>query len=242
MDTNKVSEPIDCGVMPILIANHFALELKGEPVFQIFLNDWINMQRQQMIFNLEVGFTKMEIGKSGHSVRDDEAEMNTKKQNSMLWRQADEGMDSGLVNANISEDGWDKLVQRNEWQAELERQYRKEEEQLGDITRRYQRWKTAYLSVEQGWRDREQPNVPPTKIVQEPLTILERIWSRRSKPWEARMRANISKKQPMRILVNVMVSIRQFEKFMNIFKECLVIRCPNLLKLISSFLQLRAYL
>ncbi|KEJ82687.1 hypothetical protein OXYTRIMIC_292 [Oxytricha trifallax] len=86
VDTNQVSEPVDCGVMAIIIANHLALELQGEPIFQIFSNDWLRSHRYYLMFNLELGFTKMEIGKSGHSVREEESELSIDKKSSLLWK------------------------------------------------------------------------------------------------------------------------------------------------------------
>ncbi|KEJ82708.1 hypothetical protein OXYTRIMIC_287 [Oxytricha trifallax] len=72
----------------------------------------------------------MEIGKSGHSVREEEAVVNIDKKSSLLWKQANDGTDTEMINQNLLEDGWEEIVQRNEWQSELEKQFNQNKQQL----------------------------------------------------------------------------------------------------------------
>ncbi|KEJ82670.1 hypothetical protein OXYTRIMIC_117 [Oxytricha trifallax] len=60
-DVNQVTYPQDCGLLAILIANHLALEIAGEPIFQIFSKDWLNMQRYYLMFSLEIGTTRWKL-------------------------------------------------------------------------------------------------------------------------------------------------------------------------------------
>ncbi|KEJ82529.1 hypothetical protein OXYTRIMIC_689 [Oxytricha trifallax] len=89
-EVNQVKDPIDCGVMSILTANHLALELQGEPMFQIFAKDWVNMQRYYLAFNLEVGHMKLETGKSGITVNAEDTEYIAEKRNQSIWQVANE--------------------------------------------------------------------------------------------------------------------------------------------------------
>ncbi|KEJ82739.1 hypothetical protein OXYTRIMIC_323 [Oxytricha trifallax] len=107
-ETNQVNDPQDCGVMAMLIINHLALELQGEPFFQIFAKDWINSQRYYTMFNLEVGYMKMQIGRSGMTLEEEEVTRDIERKSMMLWQKADEEVVQSMYNSHI--DNWDDLV------------------------------------------------------------------------------------------------------------------------------------
>ncbi|KEJ82468.1 hypothetical protein OXYTRIMIC_484 [Oxytricha trifallax] len=108
--TNQVRNPEECGVMAKFIVIYLALELPGEPVFQIFAKDWINWQRYYTTLNLEIGYMKMEIGKSGMAVEEEEVARETERNNIMMWQKADEEMGTSVFNSHI--DNCDKNIIR----------------------------------------------------------------------------------------------------------------------------------
>ncbi|KEJ82704.1 hypothetical protein OXYTRIMIC_058 [Oxytricha trifallax] len=123
-ETNQVRDPEDCGLMAILILNHLALELQGEPIFQIFSNDWTKMQRYYLLFNLEIGYMRMEIGKSGIALEEKDMDKITDKRNQTLWQEEN---GSQQTNFNTHVDAWDELVQDKGNKSQLE-QFREEQE------------------------------------------------------------------------------------------------------------------
>ncbi|KEJ83073.1 hypothetical protein OXYTRIMIC_214 [Oxytricha trifallax] len=133
METNQVNDPEDCGLLAILITNHLALELEGEPVFQIFSKDWLSMQRYYLMLNLEVGFMKMEIGKSGYLIREEEAVQNQEKRSEMIWSQV--GREIGDLQESVNQqlDNWEGIFQRSDWQLELEQEFEHQEEAGSDF-------------------------------------------------------------------------------------------------------------
>ncbi|KEJ82630.1 hypothetical protein OXYTRIMIC_216 [Oxytricha trifallax] len=97
--------------------NHLALELRGEPIFQIFSQDWIKMQRYYLLFNLEVGHMKMEIGKSGVNTQERDLEQIKNKRNETLWQEENISQQTYF---NTQVDTWDELVLNNVGQSHLE--------------------------------------------------------------------------------------------------------------------------
>ncbi|KEJ82496.1 hypothetical protein OXYTRIMIC_418 [Oxytricha trifallax] len=116
-ETNQVRDPEDCGLISILIMNHLALELRGEPIFQIFSQDWIKMQRYYLLFNLEVGHMKMEIGKSGVNTQERDLEQITNKRNETLWQEENRSQQTYF---NTQVDTWDELVLNSVGQSHME--------------------------------------------------------------------------------------------------------------------------
>ncbi|KEJ82924.1 hypothetical protein OXYTRIMIC_524 [Oxytricha trifallax] len=112
-EVNQVKDPVDCGVMAILTANHLALELEGEPVFQIFAKDWVNMQRYYLAFNLEVGHMKLEIGKSGITVNAEDTEYIAEKRNESIWQVGNEEKWENTTLMRSQIDNWDDLLLNN---------------------------------------------------------------------------------------------------------------------------------
>ncbi|KEJ83013.1 hypothetical protein OXYTRIMIC_782 [Oxytricha trifallax] len=123
VNTNQVSDPEDCGIMAILITNHLALELQGEPIFQIFAKDWINMQRYYILFNMEVVFMKMKIGRSGVALSDDEIAEDTEKRNEGIWQQSSQELTAGTYVFNSQIDQWDDVVMREDQRGEIEQEF-----------------------------------------------------------------------------------------------------------------------
>ncbi|KEJ82754.1 hypothetical protein OXYTRIMIC_605 [Oxytricha trifallax] len=107
-ETNQVKDPEDCGLISILIMNHLAFELKGGPIFQIFLQDLIKMQRYYLLLNLEVGYMRMEIGKSGVTIQEKDLEQITNKRNETLWQEEENRSQQTYFNTQV--DTWDELV------------------------------------------------------------------------------------------------------------------------------------
>ncbi|KEJ83115.1 hypothetical protein OXYTRIMIC_258 [Oxytricha trifallax] len=132
-EINQVMDPEDCGVLLILMVNHLALEIPGEPIFQIFSKDWINMQRYYLMFNLEVGVMKLEIGKSGISIREEDVEQITEKRNGILWKSEWEDKGTEMMNQNSHIDTWDELVLQNGARMEMEQSNIDEEGRFSDI-------------------------------------------------------------------------------------------------------------
>ncbi|KEJ82600.1 hypothetical protein OXYTRIMIC_708 [Oxytricha trifallax] len=127
LETNQVKDPEDCGLLAILIANHLALEIEGEPIFLIFSKDWLSMQRYYIMLNLEVGFTKMEIGKSGYLIREEKADQNQEKRSEFIWSQAWREIGDLQESVNQQIDNWEGIFQRNDWQMELEQEFERQE-------------------------------------------------------------------------------------------------------------------
>ncbi|KEJ82381.1 hypothetical protein OXYTRIMIC_515 [Oxytricha trifallax] len=98
------------------------LEIPGQPVFQIFANDWINMQRYYLMFNLEIGYIKIEIGRSGKAVEKQEVERIAEKKNEALWQWVEQEADTEMINQTSHIDMWDDLVLKNGAQFKLERE------------------------------------------------------------------------------------------------------------------------
>ncbi|KEJ82700.1 hypothetical protein OXYTRIMIC_495 [Oxytricha trifallax] len=121
-ETNQVADPVDCGILSALIINHLALELQGEPVFQIFAKDWLNMQRYYLMFNLEVGHNKMEIGRSGMAIQEEEVERDLEKKGELIWQLANEEMGTDSTHFNQAIDGWDNKVMREYPRGDLEQE------------------------------------------------------------------------------------------------------------------------
>ncbi|KEJ82605.1 hypothetical protein OXYTRIMIC_658 [Oxytricha trifallax] len=117
---HQVRDPEDCGILAILTINHLALDLQGEPIFQIFAKDWINMQRYYLMFNLEVGSVRMEIGKSGITIQEDELERDIERKNELIWQHADEDLESDSITFNAQVDQWDEVILRGDIKAHIE--------------------------------------------------------------------------------------------------------------------------
>ncbi|KEJ83166.1 hypothetical protein OXYTRIMIC_143 [Oxytricha trifallax] len=132
-DTNQCMLPEDCGIKALLIINHLALELPGEPVFQIFGKDWIQMQRYYMMLNLEVGYMKMEIGKSGFALKEEEMmKIQEQQSESMRMRMNDEiGFQSYTQTINV--DTWDEMVLENLCKTELEKAMDGQEREISEL-------------------------------------------------------------------------------------------------------------
>ncbi|KEJ82847.1 hypothetical protein OXYTRIMIC_533 [Oxytricha trifallax] len=122
-ETNQVADIVDCEILLALIINYLALELQGDPVFQIFAKDWLNMQRQYfLMFNLDVGHNKIEIGRSGIAIQEDEVERDLEKKGEMIWQPANEEMGTDSTHFNQAIDRWDNIVLREYPRGELEQE------------------------------------------------------------------------------------------------------------------------
>ncbi|KEJ82830.1 hypothetical protein OXYTRIMIC_624 [Oxytricha trifallax] len=79
------------------------------------------------MLNLEVGFTKMEIGKSGYLIREEEANQNQEKRSEIIWNRA--GREIGDLQESVNQqiDNWEGIFQRNDWQMELEQEFEHQE-------------------------------------------------------------------------------------------------------------------
>ncbi|KEJ82518.1 hypothetical protein OXYTRIMIC_579 [Oxytricha trifallax] len=133
METNQVRDPEDCGILATLIINHLALELDGQPVFQIFSKDWVNMQRYYLKFNLEIGFTKMEIGRSGKAIIEDEAVREMEGKSELIWQGTDDEMGTSSYYYDPKIDRWDELVCREIPKRQLEQELFECEGKLSEI-------------------------------------------------------------------------------------------------------------
>ncbi|KEJ82429.1 hypothetical protein OXYTRIMIC_316 [Oxytricha trifallax] len=175
-DTNQVSDPEDCGVMAILITNHLALELEGEPIFQIFAKDWVNMQRYYLLYNLEVGLMKLEIGKSGITVEDQTMELIRERRNEALWHTEE----SGTQNTNIVSqvDVWDEMVLENGIERQMELLQEEQEEKFSEIAEEGNVVE-EYLLMQRGYGMEIEPNLTggarKPKLVQTPHTDEKKI-------------------------------------------------------------------
>ncbi|KEJ83009.1 hypothetical protein OXYTRIMIC_180 [Oxytricha trifallax] len=132
-DKNQCMLPEDCGIIALLIINHLVLELPGEPVFQIFVKDWIQMQRQHMMLNLEVGYMKMEIGKSGFALRKEEMLRVQEQQNESMWMRMNDEVGSQSYTQAINVDTWDEMVLENFSKTELEKAIDREGREINEI-------------------------------------------------------------------------------------------------------------
>ncbi|KEJ82977.1 hypothetical protein OXYTRIMIC_420 [Oxytricha trifallax] len=173
-ETNQVKDPEDCGVMAILIANHLALELVGEPIFQIFAKDWMNIQRYYLMFNLEVGLMKLEIGKSGVIVEEKTIEIIREKNNEMLWQA--EMDENGTKNNNmISQiDMWDELVLKNSTEMQMELIKEEQEGRLSGINEEVDEvegylYQQSTLNEED--RKKSQGGDAKPKLIQSPIRV-----------------------------------------------------------------------
>ncbi|KEJ83044.1 hypothetical protein OXYTRIMIC_136 [Oxytricha trifallax] len=84
------------------------------------------MQRYYITYNMEIGYMRMEIGKSGKSIKDSEAEANHEPRNINLWSLIDNEMDTEMMNLTQI-DAWEDLVQKDFKSTMLE-QYDEEDE------------------------------------------------------------------------------------------------------------------
>ncbi|KEJ82706.1 hypothetical protein OXYTRIMIC_472 [Oxytricha trifallax] len=91
------------------------------------------MQRYYLMFNLEIGQNKMEIGKSGLTIQEEEAERNMEQKSLLIWDQVSVEMGSGNARQNQQEEGWKEMILRNEWQSELEQQFEKFEGNISEL-------------------------------------------------------------------------------------------------------------
>ncbi|KEJ82611.1 hypothetical protein OXYTRIMIC_803 [Oxytricha trifallax] len=91
METNQVRDPEDCGVLATLIINHL-LRIGWTTSVSDFAKDWLNMQRYYLMFNLEVGFSKMEIGRSGKAISEEETIREMERKSELIWQGADDEM------------------------------------------------------------------------------------------------------------------------------------------------------
>ncbi|KEJ82923.1 hypothetical protein OXYTRIMIC_573 [Oxytricha trifallax] len=132
-EINQVKDPEDYGIMAILMINHLALELQGQPVFQIFAKDWLNMQRYYLMLNLELGFVKIDIGRSGLAIEKEEMEVNREKKSEALWLLVDKDLDTTMINLHSQIDVWDELVLKNATQFELEREDDRQGGEFSDV-------------------------------------------------------------------------------------------------------------
>ncbi|KEJ83149.1 hypothetical protein OXYTRIMIC_345 [Oxytricha trifallax] len=133
METNQVRDPEDCGVLATLIINHLALELDGQPVFQIFAKDWVNIQRYYLMFNLEVGFTKMEIGRSGKAISEEETIREMERKSELIWQGADDEMGTSSYYYVPKIDRWDELILREAPRGQLEQELSECEGRFSEI-------------------------------------------------------------------------------------------------------------
>ncbi|KEJ82481.1 hypothetical protein OXYTRIMIC_178 [Oxytricha trifallax] len=174
VETNQVRDPEDCGVLALLIANHLALELEGDPILQIFAKDWINMQRYYLMFNLEVGFNKMEIGKSGIAIVEEEAEKNIEKRSSLIWKQADKELGVEANNPTNLVDRWEEMVMVNQWQSELEQEYEKFEREFnGSNSKNLNDLESCMFSDRQEVLSRVETQIRPQEEVERDMNNLE---------------------------------------------------------------------
>ncbi|KEJ82718.1 hypothetical protein OXYTRIMIC_125 [Oxytricha trifallax] len=120
-DTNQCMLPEDCGIIALQIINHLALELPVEPVFQIFGKYWIQMQRYYMMLNLEVGYMKMEIGKSGFALREEEMLKVKEQQSESMWMRMNDEVGSQSYTQAINVDTWHEMVLDKFSKTELEK-------------------------------------------------------------------------------------------------------------------------
>ncbi|KEJ83157.1 hypothetical protein OXYTRIMIC_446 [Oxytricha trifallax] len=131
-EINQVADPENCGLLAILMANHLALELQGEPIFQIFSKDWLNVQRYYLAFNLEVGHMKLEIGKSGVTVNAEETELVAEKRNGDLWKLSNEEKGTKTTFMKSHVDTWDEWVLENDNKMELVDQQEHQDQYFSD--------------------------------------------------------------------------------------------------------------
>ncbi|KEJ82593.1 hypothetical protein OXYTRIMIC_471 [Oxytricha trifallax] len=122
VNTNQVKDPEDCGIMAILISNHIVMELQGEPVFQIFAKDWINMQRYYMM-----------TWKSGIALSDEEMARDTEKKNDKIWEHANEGLESETYIFNSQIDQWEEVVMREDPRGQIERELAVSEDRFSEL-------------------------------------------------------------------------------------------------------------
>ncbi|KEJ82965.1 hypothetical protein OXYTRIMIC_652 [Oxytricha trifallax] len=113
--------------------NHLALELQGQPVFQIFAKDWLNMQKYYLMINLELGFVRIDIGRSGMTIEKEEMEANREKKSEALWLLVDKDLDTVMINQHSKIDVWDELVLKNAAQFELERENNRQGGEFSDV-------------------------------------------------------------------------------------------------------------
>ncbi|KEJ82681.1 hypothetical protein OXYTRIMIC_438 [Oxytricha trifallax] len=123
IETNQARDPEDCGVLATLVINHLALELEGQPVFQIFSKDWLNMQRYYFVFNLEIGFTQMENFRSGKAISEDEAIREMERKSELIWQVADDEMGTSSFYYDPKNDRWDDLIQREILRGQLKQEF-----------------------------------------------------------------------------------------------------------------------
>ncbi|KEJ82667.1 hypothetical protein OXYTRIMIC_583 [Oxytricha trifallax] len=78
------------------------------------------MQRYYLMFNLEVGSVRMEIGKSGITIQEDELERDMERKNDLIWQHADEDLENGSTTFNAQIDQWDEVIMRENIKAQIE--------------------------------------------------------------------------------------------------------------------------
>ncbi|KEJ82735.1 hypothetical protein OXYTRIMIC_423 [Oxytricha trifallax] len=84
----------------------------------------IKMQRYYLLFNLEIGYMRLEIGKSGIALEERDMDKITDKINQTLWQEENR---SQQTNFNTHVDTWDDLVLDKGNKSQLE-QFREEQE------------------------------------------------------------------------------------------------------------------
>ncbi|KEJ83035.1 hypothetical protein OXYTRIMIC_053 [Oxytricha trifallax] len=124
IETLQVTNPEDQRVMAIQTINHLAMELAGEPVFQIFANNQVSMQRYYLMFNLELGFLKNEIGRSVIAIKEKELKRDMERRNDLIWQQANKDIGAGSVDFFPQINQWD-LVMREDVNAQIEQEFKK---------------------------------------------------------------------------------------------------------------------
>ncbi|KEJ82626.1 hypothetical protein OXYTRIMIC_301 [Oxytricha trifallax] len=107
---HQVRDPEDCGILAILTINHLALDLQGNPYSKSL----------PKIGLTQVGSVRMEIGKSGITIQEDELKRDIERKNELIWQHADEDLENGSITFNAQVDQWDEVILRGDIKAHIE--------------------------------------------------------------------------------------------------------------------------
>ncbi|KEJ82443.1 hypothetical protein OXYTRIMIC_710 [Oxytricha trifallax] len=89
------------------------------------------MQRYFLLYNLEVGLMKLEIGKSVVTVEEQKMEIIREKRNEALWHTEENGTQNTNIISQV--DVWDELVLENGIRRQMELLQEEQEEKFSEI-------------------------------------------------------------------------------------------------------------